>query len=44
VYRFYNTQTGGFFYTISENEKNYVLQNYPQYQLNGVAFYAYLTQ
>ena len=38
VYRF-NTGTYHF-YTISESEKNYVLQNYPNFTLEGIAFYA----
>jgi hypothetical protein len=41
VYRFFNTETGTHFYTISEDEKNYVLATWPQFHLDGPAFYAY---
>lgn len=41
VYRFYNTVAGGHFFTISEEEKNYVQENLPQYQYEGIGFYAY---
>lgn len=44
VYRFYNTQTGTHFFTISESEKNSVIQNYPQFHFEGAVFYAYQTQ
>lgn len=42
VYRFSSDHEH--FYTISEDEKNYVLQNYPQYHLEGAGFYAYQSQ
>ncbi|MDA8162625.1 MAG: S8 family peptidase [Desulfobacteraceae bacterium] len=41
VYRFYNSATGSHFYTISEDEKNYVLRHIPQFELEGVAFNAF---
>jgi len=41
VYRFYNTQTGTHFFTISESEKNYIIDTYPQFTFEGVAWYAY---
>ncbi len=41
VYRFYNSQLGFFFYTIYESERDFILQNLPQYQLNGVSYYGY---
>jgi uncharacterized protein YkwD len=40
VYRFYNTQTGVHFYTISEAEKNLVRDSLPQFRLEGVAYHA----
>jgi Zn-dependent metalloprotease len=40
VYRF-NTGKGTHFYTISETEKNNVLNNLPSYTLAGIGFYAY---
>ena len=44
VYRFYNTTTAGHFYTLSELDKAYVLQNIPTYVLERVAYYAWPTQ
>jgi len=42
VYRFWSNRLGYHFYTISENEKNKLLRNYPQvWQFEGVAWYAY---
>ncbi|MFA5994403.1 MAG: hypothetical protein WC823_05590 [Parcubacteria group bacterium] len=45
VYRFYNEITGNHFYTISENEKNTVINN-PQWghKYEGIAFYIYKNQ
>lgn len=40
VYRFFNTIAGGHFYTISEEEKNIVLQNYNFFRYEGVGFEA----
>jgi hypothetical protein len=39
VYRFYNATTGAHFYTAGEAEKANVLAKYPQFSLEGVAFY-----
>jgi streptogramin lyase len=44
VYRFLNTGLGVFFYTIYESERDFILQNLPQYQLNGTAYFAFTTQ
>ncbi len=42
VYRFWSNRLGYHFYTISENEKNKLLKDYPQiWQFEGVAWYAY---
>ncbi|MEZ5707081.1 MAG: DUF1566 domain-containing protein [Burkholderiaceae bacterium] len=40
VHRFYNTQTGVHFYTISETERSNVATNLPQFTYEGVAYYA----
>ncbi len=40
VYRF-NTGLGSHFYTMSEAEKDYVLNNLPHYILEGIAYYAF---
>ena len=40
VYRFYNTVSGAHFFTISEVEKNYVQTTFPQFQFEGVRFFA----
>lgn len=44
VYRFVNIYTGGHFFTISETEKNDVLQNKTWFKSEGVGFDAYPTQ
>ncbi len=45
VYRFWSEQYLGHFYTISEDEKNYVLETWPDvWKYEGPAFYAYTTQ
>ena len=41
VHRFYNTITGSHFYTISEGEKNAIIQTLPPFRYEGVAYYAY---
>lgn len=41
VYRFYSTETGTHFFTISEEEKNTIIANYPWYRYEGIAWYAY---
>ncbi|WP_156648084.1 Ig-like domain-containing protein [Methylobacterium sp. Leaf88] len=40
VYRFYNTKTGGHFFTVSENERNIVSSAGGDYRFEGIAFYA----
>jgi hypothetical protein len=42
VHRFYNTQTGVHFYTISEAERANVVANLPQFNYEGVAYHASL--
>jgi len=44
VYRFANNLAGGHFYTISESEKNAVIQNYHWFRFEGIGFYAYPPQ
>ena len=44
VYRFFNTNTGGHFFTISEAEKNTVIQNYPWFRFEQTGFYAFAVQ
>ncbi|MCB2018069.1 MAG: hypothetical protein KDF54_11270 [Hydrogenophaga sp.] len=39
VYRFYNTQTGAHFYTISASERDTVKSTLPVFAYEGVAFY-----
>src|SRR5207249_10093370 len=43
VYRFFNSQLGTHFYTISEAEKNSVLVNYPEFTYEGPLYYATTT-
>ena len=43
VYRFFNNSTGAHLYTISETEKNGIVENLTDYSLEGVAYYAYDT-
>ena len=40
VYRFFNMNAGGHFYTIDENEKNTVIQNYKWFRPEGIGFLA----
>jgi uncharacterized delta-60 repeat protein len=40
VYRFLNTRTGAHFYTVSAQERDEVIANLPQFQFEGIAFYA----
>ena len=40
VYRFYNTQAGGHFFTTSEEERDFVTNNLPQYNFEGVGMNA----
>jgi uncharacterized protein (DUF1800 family) len=44
VYRFYHLDAGRHFYTANEAEKNKVLELYPRFAFEGIAFYAYETQ
>ncbi|HQU50529.1 MAG TPA: Ig-like domain-containing protein, partial [Casimicrobiaceae bacterium] len=41
VYRFFNSQTGTHFYTISTAERDFVLARYPQFLYEGPAYFAY---
>ena len=41
VYRFYNTQTGAHFYTISVPERDFVIANIPALAFEGTAFFAH---
>jgi surface antigen len=42
VYRFYHNSLGFHFYTISEDEKNYILNTWPDdWAYEGIAWYAY---
>jgi Repeat of unknown function (DUF5648) len=43
VYRFFNTQVGVHFYTISALERDNVINTLPQYNYEGIAYYAYET-
>lgn len=40
IFRFYNTEAGGHFYTTSEQERNFVQNNLPQYEFEGTSFLA----
>jgi peptidyl-prolyl cis-trans isomerase A (cyclophilin A) len=40
VYRFFNTVAGGHFFTTSETERDFVLNNLPQYVFEGIGFNA----
>jgi hypothetical protein len=40
VYRFFNTVAGGHFFTTSPSERDFVLNNLPQYVFEGVGFEA----
>jgi hypothetical protein len=44
VYRFFNNNAGGHFFTISESEKNTVINHYNWFRYEGIAFHAYPTQ
>lgn len=44
VYRFRNTQNGGYFYTIWDAERSIVTTNYPQFVFEGIAWYASINQ
>ena len=48
VYRFYNERTGDHYYTLSESEKNELIQKYGSnltaYKYENIGFYAYTTK
>jgi N-acetylneuraminic acid mutarotase len=44
VYRFFNLNAGGHFYTLDEAEKNVVVQNYNWFRSEDVGFYAFSGQ
>lgn len=44
IYRFFNTSTGVHLYTISEVERDSIIENLPNYTFEGVAYYGYETQ
>ena len=41
VYRFFSTETNTHFFTISEEEMDTIIDNYPWYRYEGIAWYAY---
>ncbi|GKS84873.1 trypsin-like peptidase domain-containing protein [Acidovorax sp. SUPP1855] len=41
VYRFFNSSTGAHFFTASAGERDFVINTYPAFAYEGVAFYAY---
>ena len=41
VYRFHDTQRSGYLYTISTIERDYILNNLPNYEYQGIVFYVY---
>ena len=44
VYRFFNMNAGGHFYTLDAAERDTVIQNYKWFRDEGVGFYAYLVE
>jgi hypothetical protein len=42
VYRFFNTKTGGHFFTISEAERDQVIATNRDYRLEGIALYDFV--
>ncbi len=44
VYRFFNTVRGGHLYTISEAERDYIMENLPQWTFEGIKFYVHSYQ
>lgn len=44
LYRFYNSTTGAHFYTIDEREKEEIIQKFPQFAYEGIAYYVYSYQ
>ncbi len=41
IFRFYNHNTKAHFYTMSESERDWILQNFPFFSYEGSKFYAY---
>ncbi len=41
VYRFWNNRDSTHFYTISQEERNYIINTFPHFADEGIAFYAY---
>lgn len=41
MYRFFNTERGGHVYTISQVERDYIINNLPQYNYEGIKFRVY---
>ncbi len=44
VFRFFNTARGGHLYTISETERDYIIENLPQWTYEGIKFAVYENQ
>jgi len=44
VYRLHDTVRGDYLYTISDAERDYVLNTFPDYEDQGIVFYVYPTQ
>lgn len=44
VYRFFNNDTGVHFYTISDEEKDFVIENNEQFTFEGTGFHAWETE
>lgn len=40
IYRFFNSSSGAHFYTPSFSEKNYIEDNLPEFESEGIAYYA----
>ena len=41
IYRFFNQDTGVHLYTISDSERNYIVNNLSNYSVEGIAYYGY---
>ena len=41
IYRFFNTETGSHLYTINEEEKEYIQDNFANYNFEGIKYYAF---
>ncbi len=44
LYRFFNTHSGAHFFTASESERQKVIDSYPQFRYEGIAYRVYLTK